>query len=122
MSTQSVIPQLEEQKLCDRITLFFRLLNEKKWDECFDLIDPVLRSNGDIKLENYCRSLSDFFETYGPTANVEVVDLKLFLHDDRDFAYGAATWDDRTHVPHKSQERWVRADDGRWYSRKVGMV
>ena len=119
---------LHERKcLATRIEDFYRLLNNKQWDKCFEFVDPSLRDSRRVDLAAYSKSLSSFFLKYGPLAILSLERLHVYVnvpnkHDDRDFAYGLVTLEGREHQPLKIRERWVKASDGRWYTRMVGMV
>lgn len=114
--------------LRDRIKLFYNLLNEEEWQECFEMIGPKLRDDIRITKEQYFDSLSSFPDAFGPLRNAIVDDLTIYSnqpnnrYDDRDFAYGDSVWTDRHNHSRKIQERWVKAADGRWYTRMAGLV
>ena len=120
--------QLETQQLQNRIAEFYELLKQREWEQCFTYIDPVLRDEGKVTLDAYSRTMSSFFATHGPLGNVSVQDLKLHLgqqsklYENRDFALGDVVVQDREQRPYRLKERWVKAADGHWYTRMVGLV
>lgn len=118
---------IEQKDLAGRIEVFYRLLNAQDWQGCFELLDPTLRDTGKIKIDAYSNSLSSFFAKHGPLVNQSLEQLKVYFDaqgasDDRDFAYGIVVLEDREHHSLKIRERWVKASDGLWYTRMVGMV
>lgn len=128
MNGRTANPHLDRRRLRDRIKRFYDLVNEEDWEECFALIDPKLRSARKITFEDYADTLTAFFAAFGPLEEVSVSGLKLYsdvrskLYGDRDFAQGLVVLKDREPRPHSLQERWVKATDGRWYSRMIGLV
>jgi hypothetical protein len=128
MSTRTENVQLDRAQLRDRIEHFYRLLNDEQWKECFEFVDPKLRDEGRITQDAYTARLSAFVAAFGPLAEVSVGELKLYsdvaseLYGDRDFAHGSVTWKDRNQAAHQVQERWVKAADGRWYTRMIGVI
>ena len=124
---QKAAETMERQDLAGRIEEFYRFLNAKHWADCFQLIDPKLREAGKVEIESYSKSLSSFYDKHGPIISQTVEQLRIHLnepskHDERDFAYGEVVLEDRDHQALKIRERWVKALDGRWYTRMVGMV
>ena len=116
-----------EQDLADRIEAFYRFLNAKDWQKCFELVDPKLRDAGKVEFNAYTSSLASFFAKHGPMVLQSLERLRVYVnspnkHDDRDFAYGLVALEDREHHSLKMRERWVKASDGRWYTRMAGMV
>lgn len=128
MSTQMDKLQLEETRLRDRIETFYSLVNEQQWEQCYEFIDPTLRDGHKVALDAYVETLSSFFAAFGPLEDLSVTDLTLHLdvkselYDDRDFAHGSVVWRDQEHRLHTVQQRWVKAADGRWYTRMVGLL
>lgn len=128
MSHQTDNQTAEKRRLRQRIQRFYQLLNERHRDECFALIDPSLREAGAITFAAYVATPSSFYAAYGPLENVALRDLKLHgnakskLYGERDFAHCVVTLQDRDHEQHPLHERWVKADDGRWYTRMVGLA
>lgn len=117
----------ERHNLAARIEEFYCLLNAKHWTDCFQLIDPILRAAGKVEIDSYSKSLSSFYDKHGPIISQSVDQLRIHVnepsrHDDRDFAYGVVVLEDRDHQAMKIRERWVKAADGCWYTRMVGMV
>jgi hypothetical protein len=117
----------EQQELTTRIERFYQLLNDQRWKECFELVDPKLRDTGKVAIGTYSNSLASFFTEHGPLVlqsfdRVRIYDGASNTHDNRDFAYGLVALEDREHHPLKTRERWVKASDGQWYTRMAGMV
>ena len=127
MHKESPDPAEASRSIRGRVREFYRRLNDQNWEKCFEFVDPVLRESGKVDFEAYAKSLSSFYKKYGP---LELHSLQQFnVHpnvqsnrDNRDFAYGVVAFDDREHRSHQVRERWVKASDGRWYTRMVGMV
>ncbi|HVA46802.1 MAG TPA: hypothetical protein VNH11_10595 [Pirellulales bacterium] len=127
MTPSTTEATVEQQNLATRIEGFYHFLNAKQWQKCFDLVDPKLRDAGEVEIAAYTNSLSSFFAKHGPMVSQTVERLRLYVnapnkHDDRDFAYGLVALEDREHHSLKIRERWVKASDGRWYTRTAGMV
>lgn len=117
----------EQQAITDRIQAFYHFLNATQWRECFKLVDPMLRASGKVELAAYSNSLSSFFAKHGPLASSSLDRLQIYTNasnknDERDFAYGTVTLEDREQQFLTIRERWVKASDGRWYTRMAGMV
>lgn len=117
----------DQQALADRIHAFYHSLNAKQWRQCFELVDPKLRESGKVELKAYSSSLSSFFAKHGPLASPSLDRLRIYANvsnknDDRDFAYGTVTVEDREHDALTIRERWVKASDGHWYTRMAGLV
>jgi hypothetical protein len=117
----------DQKALSDRIEEFYCYLNEKQWSKCFELVDPKLRESGKVELIAYSSSLSSFFAKRGPMAGQSLGRMRIYTdasnkNDDRDFAYGDVTLEDRDHRSIRIRERWVKASDGQWYTRMAGMV
>ena len=110
-----------------RIRQFYGLLNERKFAECYRMIDPVVRDKpSSVTLYQYENSLRAFLDHYRQI-RVQAIQLDLHLgepsklYNDRDFAVGQTSWEDEFGEKHQFQERWVR--DGRsWYTRSTGLV
>jgi hypothetical protein len=113
--------------LAKRIRHFYSLLDERKFAECYRMIDPIIRDKpSSVTLFQYQNSLRAFLDYY---RQVRVRGIQLNLHldepsklyNDRDFAVGQTTWEDEFGEEHQFQERWVR--EGRsWYTRSTGLV
>lgn len=115
------------RKLATQIEEFYRLLNDQRWIECFELVDPKLREAGKVEVGSYSSSLASFFSKHGPLVLQSLDRLRIYAdaankHDDRDFAYAMVKLEDRDHLPLKIRERGIKASDGRWYTRMAGMV
>lgn len=113
-----------QDQLRNRIEEFYRHLNQGNIKTCFDMIDPQLRNLLDY--EKYNNSMSSFVVKYGP---IQIVELSVSLYlgvegvrDNRDFAYGTVNWTDKHQRPHFFNERWVKANDGFWHSRMLGLL
>ncbi len=128
MSTQSDTErQRQTRRLRLRIRGFYQHFNDNDWKACFATVDPKLRSERKVEYPCYSDSLSAFFQNHGP---ITILSLELSLHLDmpdnnfgcKDFAYGVVSWEDGKHRPHVFKERWVRAPDGKWYTRMIGLV
>ena len=110
-----------------RIRQFYRLLNRRAFDRCYQMIDPrVLLKPTSVTLFQYENALSQFLDRFG---SVKVLEIGIALHlnepsqlyEGRDFAVGKTTWVDEAGEEHVFSERWVR--DGRaWYTRSTGFV
>jgi hypothetical protein len=105
----------------------YGLLNERKFDKCFKIIDPRVREAGTIKFEAYRTCLSHFVDKYGPLQELRIGHLKLYCKvaerkGDRDFAYALVFVHDKRGQQLELKERWVRDDDGLWYTLKTGLV
>lgn len=118
---------IEKKRLRHRIKRPYDLLNARKFDICFEIVDPRLRTAGTIKFESYQTSLSHFIEKYGPLHLLRIDGLKLYSdvpakNEDREFAYALVIAQDRDGREMQLRERWVKDSDGFWYTRKVGLV
>ncbi|HVA48880.1 MAG TPA: hypothetical protein VNH11_21115 [Pirellulales bacterium] len=127
MSEQPTNVLTETKRLRHRIKRLYDLLNERKFDKCFEIVDPRLRTAGKITLELYQSSLSHFIEKYGPLHVLRIDGLKLHIdvparNEDRDFAYALVVAQDAKGREMAFRERWVRESDGFWYTRKLGLV
>ena len=113
--------------LAKRIRHFYDLLNEGRFDECYRMIDPVVRDKASsVTLHQYQTSLRAFLDRYGAVGVREIaLDLHLDepskLYGDRDFAVGKTVWEDESGQEHHFQERWVR-DQRTWYTRATGFI
>jgi hypothetical protein len=113
--------------LLRRIRQFYRLVNERRFDRCRQMIDPrVLLNPSSVTLLQYENALREFIDKVG---SVKVRGIKAEVHigepsklyEDRDFAVGKTTWQDAAGEEHIFLERWVR--EGRvWYTRSTGFV
>lgn len=117
----------EKKRLRHRIRRLYGLLNERKFDKCFEIVDPRLREAGKIEFEAYERSLSHFIQKHGLINVARVEQLKLFVdlaatNEDRDFAYALVVAEDKNGKQMELRERWVKDADGLWYTRKLGLV
>jgi hypothetical protein len=110
-----------------RIRQFYALLNERKFAECYRMIDPVVRDKpSSVTLYQYENSLRAFLDHYH---QIRILAIQLDLHleepsklyNDRDFAVGQTTWEDESGEEHQFQERWVRYGRS-WYTRSTGLV
>ena len=131
MATQSQ-EIVQSNNLRKRIKRFYENLNGKKWEACLKMVDPKLRETDCVDRDKYFKSLSSFFQGFGPIA-ITSLQVSLHLHvtninpknkkfDDRAFAYGTIEFTDRYHGTHHVKERWIKGTDDRWYSRMVGLV
>ncbi len=110
-----------------RIRLFYSLLDERKFTECYRMIDPVVRDRpSSVTLYQYENCLRAFLDHYREIG-IREIDITLHLdepsplYNDRDFAVGQTTWEDGLGAEHTFQERWVR--EGRsWYTRSTGFL
>lgn len=117
----------EAKSLDRRIRQFYKLLNERDFQRCHEMIDPRVRHRPEsVTLLQYLNAAAEFVEHCG---NLTVVDLKVELHlqepnvlyEGRAFAVGKTVCEDTRHQRHAFAERWVR--DGRsWYTRSTGFV
>lgn len=110
-----------------RIRRLYELLNERKFDKCFEIVDPRLKAAGKISFDLYQNSLSSFVDKYGPLHVLRINDLELQIgrpakNEDRDSAYALVIAHDRTGREIELRERWVKGSDGFWYTRKLGLV
>ena len=119
--------QTTHASLRRRIRQFYKLLNEREFERCHEMIDPHVRCNpNSVTLLQYSAACRDFLDRVGCVKLVELrVDLHLqepsVLYEDRDFAMGNMAWEDQSGQQHKFSERWVR--DGRtWFTRSTGFV
>ncbi len=110
-----------------RVHQFYALLNDRNFEKCYAMIDPVVREDpGSVTFLQYRQSLESFLNYYG-VVDVRAVSLKLHLgepsrlYGDRDFAIGQVAWADETGEEHVFQERWVRVGRS-WYTRLTGLV
>src|SRR5437764_6163268 len=110
-----------------RIRQFYKWLNERDFERCYDLIDPRVRHRpSSVTLEQDAHSLSEFLDRIG---SVKIVELSVELHlgqpntlyEGRDFALGKTICEDRTGQQHVFSERWVREEKS-WYTRSTGFV
>lgn len=118
---------IEKKRLRYRIRQMYELLNERKFDKCFEIIDPRVREAGSIQFDAYQICLSRFVEKYGPLRVLRIGDLKVHLkvtdrERDRDFAYALVFAHDKMGREMELKERWVRDADGLWYTLKTGLV
>jgi hypothetical protein len=116
---------LEEVGLNRRIRNFYRDFSARKWEACFDRLDPKLRDRR-VDHDDFIESLSTFFDGFGPIV-VQSLELTMYLnaknhkYDDRPFAYGLLHWQDKEGRAHILRERWVKSGE-KWYTRMVGLV
>jgi hypothetical protein len=116
---------VEHTRLSRRIKSFYRDFNKRKWEACFQRLDPKLKEER-VDHDAYVASLASFFDKYGP---IQLESLKLTLHldvlnnrhDDRPFAYGMLRWRDKNQNLHILRERWVNSC-GTWYTRMAGLL
>jgi hypothetical protein len=110
-----------------RVKEFYKLLNRRDFEHCYERIDPRIRHRPtSVTLDQYTRSLDEFLDHVGL---VRIVDLDIELHlrepstlyEGRDFALGKTIWEDQTGHQHLLSERWVR-DGKSWYTRSTGFV
>src|SRR5690349_4496590 len=110
--------------LTRRVKGLYKAFNGRHWRECFDYLDPSLRSGARVTPENYAQSLAAFREHYG-TIDVRHIEKSLHLkpskhqQDKRPFAYVYVFWQDAHKQFHLFRERWVK-DGSRWYTRVAG--
>ncbi|MBL8794728.1 MAG: hypothetical protein JNM56_12545 [Planctomycetia bacterium] len=117
---------VERTALRRRIRDFYRRFNREDWSGCFARLDPRLRQAGKVEESQYRDSLATFRQAYG---EVEIwhtrvnlyLDAKNNKHDARPFAYVYVFWQDAHQAFHVFRERWV-LDDGKWYTRVIGLV
>jgi hypothetical protein len=110
-----------------RIRHFYGLLNDGRFEECYRMIDPVIRDKpSSVTLYQYQTSLRTFLDRYGQV-RIRGISLDLHLDEpsklygDRDFAVGQTIWEDESGEEHPFQERWVR-ERRSWYTRSSGFV
>src|SRR5579884_1981883 len=117
----------ERKRLRTRIRSFYDHFGRQDWRKCYQFLDPALRRDGKVDFDIYRKSLSRFFDHYGPMSNLKLAELEVATgvknkhYDNRDFAYGVLLRHDRRHEPHLLKERWVKSGDN-WYTRMVGLV
>jgi hypothetical protein len=119
--------QTTHSSLRRRIRQFYKLLSERQFAHCHEMIDPrVRRKPTSVTLLQYTNAAADFVDRHGSFTVVELsVDLHLgepsALYEGRDFAVGKTICEDSRGEQHVFSERWVR--DGRtWYNRCTGFV
>jgi hypothetical protein len=117
--------KVDSSALRRRIRGFYARMNSQQWNRCFAHLDPRLRAAGKITSTHYMRSLAEFQQRYGL---IDIWYLRASTHggalaasDQRPFAYVYILWQDTHKQLHLFRERWVR-DQGRWYTRVVGLV
>src|SRR5437870_1748500 len=110
-----------------RIRQFYKLLNQQRFEGCYQMIDPRVRLKpSSVALFQYQNALREFLDQFGA---VEVIELTVDLHSDEpselyegsDFALGKTTWTDEAGEQHVFSERWVWEDEA-WYTRSTGVV
>lgn len=110
-----------------RIKRFYDLLNQRKFQSCYELIDPRVRAKpSSVTLLQYQNSLARFLDRIGAVAVTDIhFDLHLdepsALNEGRDFAIGKTRWRDSAGVEREFIERWVH-EDGKWYTRSTGFL
>jgi hypothetical protein len=119
--------QATQASLKRRIRQFYKLLNERNYARCHEMIDPRVRHRpSSVTLLQYANSAAEFLDHCGP---LTVVDLHVNLHsqepntlyEGRDFAIGKTICNDSRGAERAFSERWVR--EGRtWYTRCTGFV
>jgi hypothetical protein len=122
MKTKTATASIER-----RIKQFYGFLNSGEVERCYQMIDPRVRAEStSVTLLQYANSLNAFRKSKGKLRWVEV-NVQLHegepnqLYQGRDFAIGAAIYDDRHGQRHTFRERWVR--EGRtWYTRSTGFI
>lgn len=117
----------DSSSLKRRIHQYYKLLNERDFERCHEMIDPrVRRQPESVTLLHYADSAAEFLEKCGGLRIVQSdIDLHLqepsVLYEGRDFAVGKSVCEDAHHQRHVFAERWVR--EGRsWYTRSTGFV
>lgn len=110
-----------------RIHQFYKLLNERNFERCHEMIDPRVRRRPEsVTLLHYADAAAEFLDQCGGLKFVQLdIELHLrepsVLYEGRDFAVGKSIYEDARHQRHVFAERWVR--DGRsWYTRSTGFV
>jgi len=110
-----------------RIRHFYKLLNQRHFEQCHQIIDPRVRVQpSSVTLFQYENSLRQFLDRF---RSVDVKKISLHLHLDepselyegRDFALGQTIWTDSQGEHHVFSERWV-LEEGVWYTRSTGFV
>jgi hypothetical protein len=116
-----------ESSLKRRIEEFYRLLNQRDFGSCRQMIDPRVRQQpSSVTLFQYENSVRQLLDEFGL---VKIVKIEVSLHlnepnrlyEGRDFAVGKTTWADEAGELHDFSERWVREEDD-WYTRSTGYV
>jgi hypothetical protein len=104
----------KQASLKRRIRRFYTLLNARRFDQCYQLIDPrLLEKPGTVTLFQYEQSLGEFLEQVGSVRvrTVTIVGLHLNesskLYEGRDFALGKTVWEEANGESHEFSERWV---------------
>lgn len=120
-------PQATQSSLNRRIRHYYKLLNERKFDRCHEMIDPRVRCRPEsVTLLHYVNAAAEFLDQCGGLRLIQLqVDLHLqepnVLYEGRDFAIGKSICEDASQQRHTFVERWVR--EGRsWYTRSTGFV
>jgi hypothetical protein len=110
-----------------RIQQFYHCLNERDFDQCYQMIDPRVRDQrGSVSLAPYQDALLQFIDRFGPLNVLEVsaslhLDETNKLYEGRDFAVGKTICADKDGERRVFSERWVR--QGRdWYTRSTGFI
>ena len=110
-----------------QIQRFYKLLDQGRFSECYDLIDPRIRDKPtSITRLQYESSLREFRGRVGSVGKI-VVAIEVHeneptrLYEGRPFALGKTTWKDRHGRQQTFSERWVR--EGRsWFTRSTGLL
>jgi hypothetical protein len=126
MTTQTRT-ESRQRSLRRRIRRFYDLLNDGDFGQCYQMIDPFLRSNpNSVTLFQYENSLREFLHQIG---SIDISSIAIDLHldqpsklyGDRDFAVGETIWANKAGEPHSFSERWVW-DEQDWYTRCTGLL
>lgn len=110
-----------------RIHQYYKLLNERNFERCHEMIDPRVRRRPEsVTLLQFANAATEFLDQCGGLRCVGAdVELHLqepnVLYEGRDFAIGKSICEDIRHEKYVFAERWVR--EGRsWYTRSTGFV
>lgn len=119
--------QTTQASLRRRIRQFYKLLNERNYARCHEMIDPRVRqTSSSVTLLQYANAAAEFLDHCGPLTVAELqMDLHLrepnTLYEGRDFAIGKTICQDARGAEQTFSERWVR-EGRRWYTRCTGFV
>jgi hypothetical protein len=102
---------------------FYDNFQKEKWELCYNRIDPNLLAAGNVDFNCYRDSLAAFKQRYGEVTIllIRIGEIHTGKQDQRPFAYASVIWRDRLENFHVFRERWI-FNNGRWYTRVVGLV
>ena len=110
-----------------RIRQFYTLLNARRFERCYRLLDPrLLEKPGTVTLFQYENALAEFLDSVGTVKVREVAIHRLHLnepsklYEGRDFALGRTGWEDAA-GKRQFSERWV-CEGATWFTRSTGLL